>query len=183
MFHRKYALPRKSDSTGWSDTRRGSLHQTFGLTESPGLTDVLGQGALLPEAIRPTSHGLLSLMSRGTRRKRSPELLTSQRLPDLLEELRTMYDVIIVDTPPLAAGIDGYSISAAAGALLVVLRTGLTNRRMAAEKLRLFERLPVDVIGAVLNGVTLSGAYGYYGYVAGYEATDEEPGTELTRSG
>jgi Mrp family chromosome partitioning ATPase len=94
-----------------------------------------------------------------------------------------MYDVIIVDTPPLAAGIDGYSISAATGALLVVLRTGLTNRRMAAEKLRLFERLPVDVIGAVLNGVTLSGAYGYYGYAAGYEATDEEPGTELTRSG
>lgn len=161
------------------DTRRGVMHQAFSAPESPGLTDILGQSALVHDVIRPTSHGYLSFIPRGTRRKRSPELLTSHRLPELLDELRTMYDVVIVDTPPLAAGIDGYSISAATGALLVVLRTGMTNRRMAAEKLRLFNALPVDVIGAVLNGVTLNGAYGYYGYVAGYEATDDEPGTEV----
>jgi capsular exopolysaccharide synthesis family protein len=166
------------------DTRRGALHTMFGFRESPGLTDYLGQSVLLPDVIKPTSHPSLSFMPRGTRRKRSPELLTLQRLPDMVDELRTTYDVVIFDTPPLAAGIDGYSISAATGSLLVVLRNGLTNRRMAAEKLRLFERLPVDVIGAVLNGVTLDGAFSYYGYVAGYEAEDEpEAGTEVARIG
>jgi capsular exopolysaccharide synthesis family protein len=166
------------------DTRRGSLHAMFGFGEAPGLTDYLSQSILLQDVIKPTTHASLSFMPRGTRRKRSPELLTLQRLPDMVDELRTMFDVVIFDTPPLAAGIDGYSISAATGALLVVLRTGLTNRRMAAEKLRLFERLPVDVIGAVLNGVTLNGAYSYYGYVAGYEAEDDpRVGSEVARIG
>ena len=42
----------------------------------------------------------------------------------------------------------------------------------------MFERLPVNVVGAVLNGIQAHGEYGYYGYVAGYEARDaEEPGT------
>jgi capsular exopolysaccharide synthesis family protein len=163
------------------DTRRGSLHHTFGLTESPGLTDVLSQRVYLRGAIRPTSHERLGFISRGARRKRSPELLTSRQLPDLLEELRRMYDVVVVDTPPLAAGIDGYAISAAAGALLIVLRTGKTNRRMAAEKLRPFERLPVDIVGAVLNGVPLTGAYAYYGYVSGYEALDGAPAAGVSR--
>ena len=82
--------------------------------------------------------------------------------------------MVIFDTPPLAAGIDGYSIATAAGSLLVVLRVGQTMRRMASEKLRMFERLPVNVVGAVLNGIQMHGEYGYYGYVAGYEARDEK---------
>ena len=88
------------------DTRRGSLHQMFGLNESPGLTDYLGQQVPLQDVIFQTSHSCLSFMSRGTRRRRSPELLTSHRLPELLEHLRASYDVVIFDTPPLAAGVD-----------------------------------------------------------------------------
>ena len=61
----------------------------------------------------------------------------------------------------------------------MVLRVGQTKRRMALEKLRMFERLPVSVIGAVLNGIQLQGGYQYYGYVPGYEAVDEEPGTAV----
>jgi Mrp family chromosome partitioning ATPase len=97
----------------------------------------------------------------------------------MVKTLRASFPVVIFDTPPLAAGIDGYSIAAATGSLLVVLRVGKTNRRMAAEKLRMFERLPVDVIGAVLNGIELEDSYRYYGYVPGYEAHDETPDTAL----
>jgi hypothetical protein len=50
---------------------------------------------------------------------------------------------------------------------------------MAAEKLRMFERLPVDVIGAVLNGIQLEDGYQYYSYVPGYQAEDESPGTAV----
>ena len=112
---------------------------------------------------------------------RSPELLTSVRLPNLVSELRARFDVVIFDTPPLAAGIDGYSIAAATGALLVVLRVGQSKRRMAAAKLRLVEGLPVDVLGVVLNGIHLNGEYAYYSYVAGYEARDGVAGTAVAR--
>ena len=43
----------------------------------------------------------------------------------------------------------------------------------------MFDRLPVDVIGAVLNGVEFRGGYEYYGYIPGYEAVDEQAGTAV----
>jgi capsular exopolysaccharide synthesis family protein len=164
------------------DTRRGALHEMFGLEASPGLTDFLAGNATLSDITRPTSQASLTLVPCGVRRRRSPEMLTSPKLGELISELGATYDVVIFDTPPLAAGIDGYAIASATGNLLVVLRVGSTARRMAAEKLRMFERLPVNIVGAVLNGIQLSEGYGYYGYVPGYEATEESESTEVVQS-
>ena len=55
-----------------------------------------------------------------------------------------------------------------------MLRVGQTERRMAAAKMLLVRRLPINVMGAVLNGVPSSGEYEYYGYVGGYAAVDEQ---------
>lgn len=161
------------------DTRRGALQQMFGLNITPGLTDYLADRAQLSDVLRSTSNDMLFMIPGGTRQRRSPELLTSPRLAQLVRDLRSQFDVVIFDTPPMAAGIDGYSIAAAAGSLLVVLRVGHTQRRMAGEKLRMFDRLPVDVIGAVLNGVEFRGGYAYYGYIPGYDAVDEKTDVEV----
>jgi polysaccharide biosynthesis transport protein len=163
------------------DTRRGALHSTFGLESTPGLTDYLMGQRTLAEVTQPTSQATLSVIACGTRRRRSPELLTSAKLPRLVDELRNTFDVVIFDTPPLAAGIDGYAISAATGRLLVVLRVGQTTRRMAAAKLRLLDRLPVEVLGAVLNDIPKQGEYAYYSYVPGYGAEDEDAEFEVRK--
>lgn len=163
------------------DTRRGVLHELFALSGKPGLTDYLAETASLPEVLRRTNHDLLSVIPSGTRKRRSPELLTSAKLPELVAQLRRTHDVVIFDTPPLAAGVDGYSIASATGSLLVVLRVGKTMRRMAAEKLRVFDRLPVNIVGAVLNGIANEGAYSYYGYVPGYFAEEESEPTDVVK--
>lgn len=156
-----------------ADTRRGALNEMFEMGASPGLTDYLAGVVSLSQVLRPTRHDSLYVIPCGRRNKKSPELLTSTRLPELIAELRQQFDAVIFDTPPLAAGVDGYSIATATGNLLVVLRVGQTARRMAAEKIRLFDRLPVNVIGAVLNGIRFEDGYGYYGYVAGYDVQEE----------
>lgn len=163
------------------DTRRGALHKVFGVRDAPGLTDYLAGTVALDEVIRPTAQDTLQLIPCGTRKRRSPELLISARLPALVAELRTTHDVVIFDTPPLAAGIDAYSIGVATGSLLLVVRVGRTARRMAVEKLRMFDRLPVELIGAVLNGITYQGEYAYYSYVPGYEAVDEPERKDLVK--
>ena len=163
------------------DTRRGALQEMFGLQSSPGLTDYLGGRVALDQVLMPTSHPALFLIAGGTRRRRSPELITSPQLGTLVTSLRATHDVVIFDTPPLAAGVDGYAIASATGSLLVVFRVGKTTRRMAAEKLRVLDRLPVEVVGAVLNGIQLNGAYTYYGYVSGYEAADEPEETAVVK--
>jgi capsular exopolysaccharide synthesis family protein len=155
------------------DTRRGMAHEVFGLSMDAGLTDFLAGQADVAQIVKPTSHALLSFVSCGRRRPNSPELLTSAGLPRLVNELRNRYDVVLFDTPPLNAGIDAYAISSAVANMVVVLRAGKTERRLAAAKLLLVDRLPIQIIGAVLNAVQLDGEFQYYGYAAGYNYTDE----------
>jgi polysaccharide biosynthesis transport protein len=157
------------------DTRRGALHRMFASEPRVGFTEYLLGTAGIDEIVGATDHENLSLVGSGARHRRSPELLTSPRLMQLIAALRSTHEVVVFDTPPLAAGIDAYAISAAAGNLLMVLRIGHTERRLTAAKVGLVDRLPVNVIGAVLNGVALEGEFVYYGYAAGYGATGEEP--------
>ena len=163
------------------DTRRGLAHEVFGLSMENGLTEFLSGQADMAKVIRPTSHDRLAFVSCGARRPNSPELLTSAVLPRLVADLRSRYDVILFDTPPLNAGIDAYAISSAASNLVVVIRAGKTDRRLAAAKLLLADRLPIQIVGAVLNAVQLDNEFQYYGYAAGYGYTDGEaaPSTAL----
>jgi capsular exopolysaccharide synthesis family protein len=162
------------------DTRRGVLEEMFGTPKSPGLTEYLAGEASLSSVVYATSHDKLSLVPCGKRHTRSPELLASASLADLVSKLRTSFDVLVFDTPPFAAGIDAYALAAAAGKLLVVLRVGKTERRMAAAKLTVVDRLPVEVLGAVLNGVGVDGEYQYYGYATGYGVDEPEVAGQLT---
>ena len=165
------------------DTRRGGLHDLVEVPRGAGLTDYLAGEAHQNEIIHPTGHDKLALIPSGRPRRQSPELLVGAALGNLVTDLRNRFDVVIFDTPPLAAGIDGYAIASAAGNLLVVLRIGQTERRMAAAKLLLVDRLPISVMGSVLNAVPSSGEYEYYGYVGGYAASDGElePGQQVAQ--
>ena len=149
------------------DTRRGALQEMFGLPKSPGLTEYLLGKASFSDVVYTTPHNLLSLLPAGKRDTRSPELLASASLMELVAKLRASFDVLVFDTPPLAAGIDAYALSTAAGKLLLILRIGKTERRLAAAKLAVVDRLPIEVLGAVLNDVPLDGEYQYYGYSSG----------------
>jgi len=156
------------------DTRRGTVHEVFELPMNDGLTEYLSGRADYSRIVHKTSHEKLAFVPCGARQPHSPELLTSAALPRLVAELRSRFDVVIFDTSPLAAGIDAYAISAAVGNLVVVLRVGKTQRRLAAAKLLLVDRLPINIIGAVLNGVQLRGEFEYYGYATGYGYTEAE---------
>jgi polysaccharide biosynthesis transport protein len=151
------------------DIRRGKLHSIFGIERRPGLLDYLSGDVDAAHVMREVPvHGALTLIASGTRRHRGPELLTSARLPALLNMVRSKFDVIIVDSAPLAAGVDAYALSVATRNLLLVMRTAHTDRRVAKAKLKLMERLPVRILGAVVNAVPSTDLYSEYSYLYGY---------------
>lgn len=158
------------------DIRRGELSKTFGTTSKPGLVEYLDGTALIDEVLHPTaSHPNLTIMPGGTRRRRAPELLATPKLPQLIAQLSREYDVILVDSPPLGAGFDPFALATATVNMAVVLRAGITDRKLAKAKLATVEQLPIRVIGTILNSIKLSGAYQYYSYYQDYAAEDEEP--------
>lgn len=157
------------------DIRRGQLHRLLGSVRVPGLTDFLSGDAAVDEIVQPTAYDSLDVIAGGTRMQAGPELLGTTAMAGLMRELRSRYDVILVDSPPLGAGVDPFLLSTLTGNTLLVLRNGRTDREFALAKLELLDRLPVRLLGAILNDVPMSGAYRYYSYVPGYEAAAEEP--------
>jgi len=165
------------------DIRRGQLHSTFSVPQRPGLVDHLTGDVVIEDVIRETPHGNLFVIPCGTRRQRGPELLAADATVKMLRSLRARFDAIIVDTAPLGAGIDPYALGAAAGSMLIVLRTGQTDRKLAQAKLTTLDRLPVRLIGAVLNDIQAEGMYKYYAYLDGYGTLDEDDGSRLVQAG
>jgi capsular exopolysaccharide synthesis family protein len=162
------------------DTRRGAIQQAFGVPQKPGLVDYLQGTSTLDESIYPTSYERLSLVPCGIRHRQAPEMVTTAAMESLLDELRGRFDVVIVDSPPLGAGTDAYALSTLTGGLLMVLRVGVTDRKMAIAKLETMDRLPIRPLGAVLNGIEPKGVFQYYHYLEGYNSAnaggdDDEP--------
>ncbi len=157
------------------DIRRGQLHDTFGLRQAPGLLDFLLNQASLDEVLQDTDYERLTLVTCGTRRHRGPELLQSSALNNFIASVRPFYDTIIVDSPPLGAGIDPFALAKATGSLIVVLRVGRSDRNMAQARLETMDRyVRVRQLGSILNDVRAAGAYRYYSYLYGYRLDDGE---------
>ncbi len=158
------------------DIRRGVLHREFSINRQPGLLDYLAGNAAVQDILRPTRHQALTLIPCGTRLHLGPEMLGSAQMGSLMADLKGAFNVILVDSPPLGAGIDPFVLGAATGHMVLVLRSGETDRAMAEEKLKTVDRLPIRLLGAILNDVdTKESGYKYYSYVYGYTA-EEEPG-------
>jgi capsular exopolysaccharide synthesis family protein len=170
------------------DTRRGSLHRLFGVDRKPGLTDLLSSDDhALESVLHEVQDGLITFLPSGTRMTGGPELLTSARCARLMAELRTRYDVILMDTPPLAAGIDAFVLGRAMGHVALVIRSGQTHKELAAAKLDMLDRVPLRLLGAILNAVPNHRIYGYYsysyGYLPSYGAGEEsKPAPQLTKA-
>lgn len=157
------------------DIRRGRLHTTFGAERRPGLVDCL-LGSIEPtDVMQPSSHENLTLISCGARRQRGPELLASQAMQHLMRAMEPRFDAIIVDSSPLGAGIDPLALGIVTRNMILVLKNGQTDRRFAQAKLELVDRLPVRMLGAVLNDFHGEPIYKYYGYDDTYALESEDP--------
>ena len=158
------------------DTRRGDLHHIIDRVRKPGLTDFLGNGGG-GQVVQTTGNPNLHFVACGSRKHSSPELLNSSSMQAFMAGLKRRYEVIILDAPPLAAGSDAFILGAHSGNILMVLRSGSTNKDLAAVKMESFLRLPVRILGAVLNDFTPQLGQGYYRYYShylpGYETSEE----------
>jgi capsular exopolysaccharide synthesis family protein len=170
------------------DTRRGDAHRLFGLEQSPGLIDYLKERSG-HEIIQKTAHDNLDFIACGSRGISTPELLASSRMAGFIGTLKRSYDVIIVDSPPLASGGDPIILATLTGNLAVVIRTGSTERQLTMVKVEQLSRMPIRILGAILNDVDPKDGYHYYysAYLPGYEPVPEagegEEGVQLISSG
>jgi capsular exopolysaccharide synthesis family protein len=158
-----------------ADLRRPTVSQRVGSTPSVGLAEVLTHGAQLSEVVREISirgssadpaadHASFELITAGFPPPNPHELIESKRMAELLEELSSDYDLVVIDTPPLLSVSDAIPLIGRVDGVLIVSRLGATTsdaaRRLASE----LKGLNAPVLGIVANGLRSRAQAYYYGY-------------------
>ena len=147
------------------DIHRPRLHRMFEVSRAPGLMDLLrvdygglhydtARRAALGQrlaAVRKTSIDRLSFLPCGADAQSTPELLEPSNLRGLLLQLRTEYDVIVLDTPPVLVSADAATLAASADGVILVVRAGQTDRGAAELARQRVSSAGGRVFGAVLN--------------------------------
>ncbi len=165
-----------------ADLRRGAIHQAFGITRDPGLTDVLGHSVNWKIAIRTTSVENLHVLPRGRNVPQPSEYLLNRNTDRLLQELYPLYDYIIIDSSPVLAADDTASLAPKIDATLFVVRMSFTSAKMTRKSLEILYDRQANIPGLILNQVdTSSPEFVYYQYSEYYHAaTDgDENGGEV----
>jgi exopolysaccharide/PEP-CTERM locus tyrosine autokinase len=151
-----------------ADVRKPSVLKYLGLESQPGLTDCVLDGLDVSEVLIKTGIGSLTIMPSGRKVENPVELFSSNRMDAILTEIKQRYKdrYIIIDTTPLLPFAEPQYIANLVGAVLLVVREGLTTPEKLKRSLEILKNN--NLLGIVSNGVSrvnsLQGYYGYYGY-------------------
>jgi len=154
-----------------ADLRRPRLGDYMGLTSRVGLTNVLVGNAALADVLQPFGEGNVMFLGAGALPPNPVELLSSQALADLLNQVRQHFDLVLIDAPPLLPVADAVILSQQAQNLILVTGLGVVERQDFARCRASLEPMEVKVAGVVLNRVPVADSASSYSYSYSY-ATD-----------
>lgn len=147
-----------------ADMRKATVHKTFLLNNGVGLSNVLSTDMKVSDAVQRTVVPNLYVMTSGPKSPNPSELLGSTRMDQLIKELRSDYDFVIFDMPPIVAVTDAQIIASKADGTMLVVRENYTRKDSLQKAQELLSMVNANVLGAVFNGSTDVTDQGYYYY-------------------
>jgi len=151
-----------------ADLRRPVQHTILGVSNRFGLTNVLLRDVPVEEAIKATSVPNLHFLPSGRLPRTSLGVLDPKRIGELIASLKTKYDVVLIDTPPLVGISDSSIIAKETDGAIIVVQYRKYPRDMLAKAKQMIETLGVNVVGAVLNNINIMRDDYYYYYHSYY---------------
>ncbi|HKK07242.1 MAG TPA: polysaccharide biosynthesis tyrosine autokinase, partial [Gemmatimonadota bacterium] len=158
-----------------ADLFRGCVHRIFGIPARPGLAECLLGEADVKDVLREVQVPGVMVVPSGRRTADGADLLGSARAREVLDELAARTDVLIVDTPPLAAGPEAAVLGEMSDKTVLVLRSEHTDLRQAEIQLGMLFAHRIPLVGAVLNAVSRSTPYYTYYVTDDYYREVEAP--------
>ncbi|MBM3887721.1 MAG: polysaccharide biosynthesis tyrosine autokinase [Verrucomicrobia bacterium] len=165
-----------------SDMRRPTLHKRFGVSNEVGLTDVLMNDVKVEDCIQTTNVPNLYFLPSGKLPKIAIGILKSQKMRDLIQDLKMRYDLVLFDSPPIMGVSDASVLASEVDFAVLVIQYRKYPRAMPARAKQAVENVGGRLIGVVLNSIVMSHDESYYYYNAYYdhysrseEATPEAP--------
>jgi capsular exopolysaccharide synthesis family protein len=153
-----------------SDMRHPSLHRTFGIEKEKGLSDyIISKDEPIDAFVRKTPIEGLSILTSGTIPHSPADLLGSERMKQLIPQLKQEYEIVLIDSPPTLGMADTMLLSSYATAVILAVLVGKTSIDALKRSIDLLRTSDAKILGAVLNEVSpRRSRYYYYSYYYRY---------------
>jgi protein-tyrosine kinase len=159
------------------DLRLPSIGKTFGIGNVSGLSEYLADGLSVPDLLCKTMIEKLTVLPAGRPPANPAELLSSEKMFDLLEDVKSRYKdrYIIIDSPPPHLTSEAHVLARRVDGIILVIRQGNSNRKIIAGLVEMLGKK--KILGVVFNGVDAQsfgyGGYGKYGKYGRYRYGDK----------
>ncbi|MFM2293844.1 MAG: Tyrosine-protein kinase YwqD, partial [Verrucomicrobiota bacterium] len=150
-----------------SDLRRPSLHKILRVANNIGLTNYLLKQNTLEEVIQTTPVPTLDFMASGKLPSSSMGILSSSAMRDLIRDLKTRYDFVFFDSPPIMGVSDASILASEMDMIIQVIQYRRYPQPMNIRAKQLIEKVGGNLMGIVLNNINMAQDESYY-YYSGY---------------
>lgn len=153
-----------------ADLRQSSIHRFFGSSTEVGLTTILTGESSLQESLQETALDNLQVIPAGPRPPNPAELLDSDVMLKTIDELKSQFEVIIIDSPPVLAVTDAVVLAPSIDGVFMVVEMGRTPRHAVTRAHEGLEAAQARIMGAVFNKLSTRSSYYYYSYYRYYHS-------------
>lgn len=151
------------------DLRKASIHKEFGLPNNIGMSNLLTNQNSLEEVVKKTSNEFIDVITTGPLPPNPSELILTDNMKAILNQLKELYDYIIIDTPPVGLVTDALILMNYSDITFTIVRANYTRKEFIKNLDRLTKEHSHNHVGMILNGVEIGEKYGYgYGVSYGY---------------
>jgi polysaccharide biosynthesis transport protein len=153
-----------------ADMRRPSIHRLLGLPNRFGVSSLFVMNQVqLDGALRPSEIPNMFTMTSGKTPPNPAELLGSAKMGEILDQVKSLMDVVVIDIPPVLAVTDASVLAPRIDGVLLVLKPGSTKIAAARQAVEQLRRVGAHLLGVVLNEVSLTRSRYNYQYYKGYQ--------------
>lgn len=159
------------------DLRKPKIHLGLNTENIAGISNLIIGQCTVDEVIRKSEIDNLDFITAGPVPPNPSELILSAKMDEILEELKSKYDVVIIDNPPVGIVTDGVRILANADVPIYIFKSNYSKRIFAQRVNELFELNQISQLNVIMNGTDVSRSkygYGGYGYGYGYGYYDDD---------
>jgi capsular exopolysaccharide synthesis family protein len=152
-----------------ADLRRPRVHRVLGISNVMGLSDVLRKHATIQEVAQPWGNTKLMVITSGSLPPNPAEVLSSERMRQVMDDLKDFADVVIIDSPPSLLA-DAAVLAARADGVLLVIQSNKTQLNAATAMIEQLRRVGAHVVGVALNRINARNTFYYYGDLKNYSS-------------
>ncbi|MFK4307396.1 capsular exopolysaccharide synthesis family protein [Bacillus sp. RC242] len=146
-----------------ADLRKPTVQNFFAIHNTKGLTNVLSGQSSFTECVQETAVENVYVMPAGPIPPNPAELLATERMDEVLVEAYELFDIVLIDTPPVLVITDAQLIANKCDGIILIIRSEQTEKERAVKAKQVLEQTSGKLLGVVLNDKKKhKEAYGYY---------------------